>query len=153
MIKRTLPFLIIMHITVCIFGQESSAIGTDQLAQLIQNSFDHVWSELNSDNLDKYYTKDFILLENGEVMSYKDVAAYLDEAIKNTPIPKRVNTIDVIEIKVSEGRAWIAYENSAVFTVDNKIVRQAHWLESATAILTDKGWKLDMLHSTKVMGE
>lgn len=142
-----------MFISIYSFGQESSISAKDQISKLIQDSFDHIWSELNSENFDDYYTKDFILLENGEVMSYKDVVDYLDEAIQKTPIPKRVNTIDVIEIKVSNGRAWIAYENSALFTVNDKIVRQAHWLESATAILTDTGWKLDMLHSTKVIGD
>ena len=42
--------------------------------------------------------------------------------------------------------AWIAYKNHAVFTVDSKIIRKAYWLESATAILTENGWKLQMLH-------
>lgn len=148
--KRRLLTLITLFISCLTYGQESDK---DQLAKLIQDSFDHIWSELNSNNLDKYYTKDFILLENGEVMNYKDVADYLDIAIKNSPIPKRVNTIAVIETKVSNGRGWIAYENNAVFTKEGKIVRQVYWLESATAVLTETGWKLDMLHSTKVMGD
>lgn len=38
-------------------------------------------------------------------------------------------------------------------TADDKIIRKVHWLESATAILTDKGWKFDMLHSTRIKSE
>jgi len=59
-----------------------------------------------------------------------------------------VNSIEFIEIKVTKGMAWIAYKNEAIFSIDNKIVRKAYWLESATAILTENGWKLEMLHST-----
>jgi hypothetical protein len=45
--------------------------------------------------------------------------------------------------------AWVAYKNQAIFSHDNKIIREAHWLESATAILRENGWKLEMLHSTR----
>jgi hypothetical protein len=49
--------------------------------------------------------------------------------------------------------AWAAYQNYANFSIDNKIVRKAHWLESATAILTEDGWKLEMLRSTRINNE
>jgi hypothetical protein len=130
------------------FGQ--SAIQTDKsdLKELIIKSFDEIWAELNSKKIDKYYTKDFLLLENGEVWNNDSIANYLDNAIIKKPIPNRVNSIEFIEIKVTKGMAWIAYKNEAIFSIDNKIVRKAYWLESATAILTENGWKLEMLHST-----
>jgi len=130
------------------FGQ--SAIQTDKsdLKELIIKSFDEIWAELNSKNIDKYYTNDFLLLENGEVWNNDSIANYLDNAIIKKPIPNRVNSIEFIEIKVTKGMAWIAYKNEAIFSIDNKIVRKAYWLESATAILTENGWKLEMLHST-----
>jgi hypothetical protein len=64
-----------------------------------------------------------------------------------------MSTIAIIEIKVVNKMAWVAYQNYANFSVDNKIVRKAHWLESATAILTEDGWKLEMLHSTPIKNE
>ena len=30
---------------------------------------------------------------------------------------------------------------------------KAHWIESATAILTQNGWKPEMLHFTKIKNE
>jgi hypothetical protein len=30
----------------------------------------------------------------------------------------------------------------------DEVVREINWLESASAILTDEGWKLQLLHST-----
>ncbi len=146
--KRLNTIILMICFTTISFGQ--SAIQTDKsdLKELIIKSFDEIWDELNSKNIDKYYTKDFLLLENGEVWNNDSIANYLDNAILKKPIPNRVNSIEFIEIKVTKGMAWIAYKNEAIFSIDNKIVRKAYWLESATAILTENGWKLEMLHST-----
>lgn len=135
------------------FGQGSSEQDKAQIRELVTNSFDQIWSELNSKNIDKYYTKDFLLLENGEVWNNDSIKIYLDQAILKKPIPKRVNAIEIIEVKVFKERAWIAYRNQAIFSIDHKTVRKAQWLESATAILTEKGWKLEMLHSTVIKNE
>jgi len=116
-------------------------------------SFDEIWSKLNAKNIDKYYIKDFLLLENGEVWNNDSIANYLDKAVLRKPIPTRINTIEIIEIRVSNKVAWVAYQNHAEFTVDNKVIRKAHWLESATAVLTENGWKLEMLHSTRIKNE
>lgn len=125
----------------------------DQLQQLVVNSFNHIWSTLNSANIVKYYTNDFLLLENGEVWNHDSIRNYLDEAVLKKPMPRRVNTIDVIEIKIYKKRAWIAYHNNATFSINDSVTRKAHWLESAAAILTSEGWKLEMLHSTVVKKE
>ena len=81
------------------------------------------------------------------------VSIYLDNAAPKKPIPNRVNSIEFIEVKVLNGMAWVAYKNQAIFSVENKIIRKAQWLESATAILTQNGWKLEMLHSTRTKNE
>ena len=135
------------------FGQSSIETDKSHIKELIIKSFDEIWSELNSKNIDKYYTKDFLLLENGEVWNNDSIANYLDNAILKKPIRNRVNSIEFIEIKVLKGMAWIAYRNQAIFSIENKIIRKAHWLESATAILTENGWKLEMLHSTVTKNE
>ena len=135
------------------FGQSSSETDKSHLKELIIKSFDEIWSELNSKNIEKYYTKDFLLLENGEVWNNDSISNYLDNAVLKQPIPNRVNSIKFIEIKVLKGMAWIAYRNQAIFSIENKIIRKAHWLESATAILTENGWKLEMLHSTVTKNE
>lgn len=132
------------------FGQVSNETDKKLIKNLVMESFDEIWSKLNSKNIDKYYTKDFLLLENGEVWNNDTIANYLDKALLDKPNPTRINTIEIIDIKVGNKTAWVAYHNYATFSIDGKIVFKAHWLESATAILTDKGWKLDMLHSTAI---
>lgn len=138
-----------MFFTTISFGQVSNETDKTLIKKLVIESFDEIWSKLNSKNIDKYYTKDFLLLENGEVWNNDSITNYLDNALLRKPNPKRTNTIEIIEIKIANRTAWIAYQNYATFSIDNKIIREAHWLESATAILTDNGWKLEMLHSTR----
>ena len=151
--KRLSSIVLMMFFTTISFGQVSNETDKTRIKNLIIESFDKIWSELNSKNIDKYYTKDFLLLENGEVWNNDTIAHYLDKALLRKPNPKRVNTIEVIEIKIVDKMAWIAYQNYATLSTDGKIIRKAHWLESATAILTEDGWKLQMMHSTRIKNE
>ena len=148
MSKLNIILLLICFMSIS-FGQSSIKTHESQIKQLIIQSFDEIWSELNSKNIDKYYTKEFLLLENGKVWNNDSITNYLDNAALKKPIPDRVNSIEFIEVKIVNGMAWVAYKNEAVFSIDNKIVREAQWLESATAILTEEGWRLEMLHSTR----
>jgi len=141
--------ILMLFFTTISFGQNSNETDKSRIKNIVIESFDEIWSKLDSKNIDKYYTKDFLLLENGEVWNNDTIANYLDNASLQKQIPKRVNTIEIIEIKILNGMAWVAYNNDATFSIDNKIIRKAHWLESATAILTENGWKLEMLHSTR----
>jgi hypothetical protein len=151
--KSLNTIILMMFFATISFGQVSNETDKTRIKNLIIESFDEIWSKLDSKNIDKYYTKDFLLLENGEVWNNDSIANYLDNAILRKPNPKRKNTIEIIEIKVANGMAWVAYQNYATFSTDNKIIRNAHWLESATAILTENGWKLEMLHSTRINNE
>ena len=151
--KRLNFIILMMFFTTITFGQVSNETDKTRIKNLIIESFDEIWSKLDAKNIDKYYTKDFLLLENGEVWNNDSIKNYLDNAMLRKPSLKRMNTIEVIEIKIANKLAWIAYQNYATFSTDNKIIRKAHWLESATVILTENGWKLEMLHSTRIVNE
>jgi hypothetical protein len=151
--KRFYSIILMMFFKTILFSQVSNETDKTLIKNLVIESFDEIWAKLSSKNIDKYYTKDFLLLENGEVWNNDTIASYLNKAILRTPNPKRMNTIEIIDIKVTNKTAWVAYHNYATFTIDNKIIRKAHWLESATAILTENGWKIDMLHSTRIKNE
>ena len=151
--KKLNTLILMICFTTISFGQSSIKTDESHLKELIIESFDEIWSKLNSKNIAKYYTENFLLLENGEVWNNDSVSTYLDNAALKKPIPNRVNYIEFIEVKVVNGMAWVAYKNQAVFTLENKIIRKAQWLESTTAILTQNGWKLEMLHSTRTNNE
>jgi hypothetical protein len=151
--KRLNSMFLMICFTTLSYGQVSNETDKKLIKNLVIESFDEIWSKLNSKNIKKYYTKDFLLLENGEVWNNDSITSHLEKVVLKKPIPKRVNSIEIIDIKIANKTAWIAYQNYATFSIDDKIIRKAHWLESATAILTKDGWKLDMLHSTRIKNE
>ncbi|WP_224490927.1 nuclear transport factor 2 family protein [Robertkochia flava] len=134
-------------------GQNTSLQEEEKIEQLINDVFNGIWSDLNPENIQKYQTDDFLLLEHGEVWNNDTIARYMDRASKRSPLPERVNNIKIIEVKVFGDHAWVAYHNRATISAEGKVVRKAYWLESATAIRTEEGWKLDMMHSTRVKNE
>ncbi|HKJ49013.1 MAG TPA: nuclear transport factor 2 family protein [Christiangramia sp.] len=138
----TLIILFAFHISV---AQDSS--DEEQLKDLVQNSFDEVLSDLNMESIPNYFTDDFILLEHGEIWDMAKLKSMLGS--DNMKGIKRLNNFEFIQINVTGNTAWLAYHNKAVFMKDGKEVGEMNWLESATAIRTEDGWRMDMLHSTR----
>jgi hypothetical protein len=122
----------------------------EQVQNLIQDSFDSLFSAFNEDLIPNYYTDDFLLLEQGEMWDNEFIRNYFKQAKTKTPIPVRTNRFEFISTKIAGDRAWVAYQNYATIIRPGQESRDLHWLESATAVRTAKGWRLDMLHSTRV---
>ncbi len=140
-------FLLILS-SVHLFAQNQNEDRTE-VENLIQNSFDEIFSAYQAESLSKYYTEDFLLLEHGEVWTLDTIKSYLERARTNPNPTVRTNRFDFIETKIFGDRAWIAYHNYATITRDGQVIQELYWLESATAIRTSSGWRLDMLHSTR----
>lgn len=131
----------------------TSAQNTDtetKVKALITGSFDDIWGGLDATKIKQYHTDDFIILEHGEVWTNQMIADYTERAKKQTPLQTRHNRFEFISIKIEGNRAWLAYHNYAHWTLDGKETGKMQWLESATAVKTKDGWRLDMLHSTRV---
>lgn len=124
-----------------------------EIQNLIQNSFDELFSNLDGEKLDDYYTDDFLLLEQGEIWDKAIILGYFEQASKSLNRPIRTNRFEFITTKVDGNRGWVGYWNYATITKDGQVIQELKWLESATAVKTDKGWRLDMLHSTRVEKE
>lgn len=133
-------------------GTNPQALSAEkQVQNLIQDSFDSLFSAFNEDLILNYYTEDFLLLEQGEIWDNEFIQNYFKEAKTKTPIPVRTNRFEFISTKIEGNRAWVAYQNYATINRPGQESRNLHWLESATAVRTAKGWRLDMLHSTRVV--
>lgn len=137
----------------CSTDQTTSQNDEEQLRQLIQGSFDEIFSALDTASIQKFYTTDFLLLEHGEVWDNERIAEYMQRAGNAENRPVRTNRFEFIEVKVSNNTAWLAYQNYATLTQENGEKRELYWLESATALRTPEGWRLEMLHSTRVEQE
>jgi len=148
--KKVYFFILLVSMSTNIIGQESDLTDKELVKKVIIDSFDEIWSNLDSVKIKQYHTDDFLLLEHGEVWNNKTIKDYQKRSLQAGQIPERINKFEFIEVKISGNTAWLAYHNYATFSMKNKVVRNAHWLESATAIKTKSGWKLQMLHSTRV---
>ncbi len=148
--RRVYLIILVMLISNNSIGQNNKLTGKELVKKVIIGSFDDIWSNLDSIKIKKYHTDDFLLLEHGEVWTNATIKNYQKKALQASEIPKRINRFEFIEVKISGNTAWLAYHNYATFSIENKVVGNAHWLESATAIKTKSGWKLQMLHSTRI---
>lgn len=151
--KKALQFLLILFITASATAQNSTESDEALIKGLIRDSFQDIFSNLDPETLGKYYTKDFILLENGEVWDMEMITNYMDRARQQENQPERINSFDFVEIQIEGNTAWTAYHNKASFEKEGEVVGEMNWLESATAIKTEEGWKLQMLHSTVVQNQ
>lgn len=144
---KNLFILFVFLFTSPAFSQSADQL---QVEQLIQNSFDEIFSNYDATNLTDFYTEDFLLLEHGELWDMAIIREYLGKAKSNPNPPTRTNRFEFIKTVVEGDRAWVAYHNYATISRDGQVLRELYWLESATAIRTERGWRLDMLHSTRV---
>lgn len=141
--------LFLLCFGISLFAQAQQESDEKQIQDLIQGSFDELFSKFDSDQMGNFYTADFILLENGEVWDNQILLDYFTKAKQNPNPATRVNRFEFIKTTISGDRGWVAYHNYATITKDGQIVREVEWLESATAVKTAAGWRLDMLHSTR----
>jgi hypothetical protein len=151
-IHITKAFFLFLCLSVATFSTAQSASNKDEAAvqQLIIDCFEGVWSDLDSTKISLYHTADYLLLEHGEEWTNQTIKNYMAKALKAKQIPKRENRFEFIKFEKNKKLAWLAYHNYATWSIDGKEVGKAHWLESAVAVKTRKGWKLKMLHSTRV---
>ncbi len=143
----------LLFLSMATVAQTSTAKDEELLKQLIVDSFQDILSDNKKEKLGDYYTNDFLLLENGEVWDLEIIRGYMDQAAEMDELPERINSFIFVNIKISGDMAWLAYHNMASFEMNGEVLGQMNWLESATAIRTPAGWRLEMLHSTLAFQE
>ncbi len=148
--KKLHVILFILLLPYFSYGQITNSSDTEKAKALIQGSFDDLWSDFDTTKINLYHTDNFILLEHGEIWTNDTIQNYMVRSLKSNQKAKRINTIDFISVEQRGDIIWLAYHNYAKWIVDGKENGKMHWLESAVAIKTDQGWRLTMLHSTRV---
>lgn len=134
------------------FGQKSGS-DEQQIKSLVQNAFDGVWSDFDTTAVDNFHTADFLLLEHGEVWTNEIIKGYQRTGKANAKNTKRINNFEFLKIEINGETAWAAYKNFATIYKDGEISRNLEWLESVNAVKTSNGWKLKLMHSTRVIKE
>ena len=147
---RLILFLFILLQGTLVFGQTPTTTDETQVQQLIENMFNDLFSSYNADKIATYMSDDFILLEDGMIWDNQIIAGYLNGAKAKGNLPTRTNRFEFIQTKVFGDRAWVAYKNWATISINGNVIQEIHWIESANAVKTDSGWKLELMHSTPV---
>jgi ketosteroid isomerase-like protein len=148
--KSSLILFLALFFQIAVQAQTNSSKQTTlEIHQLIQESFDSLFSAYQANLVERYYTPDFILLEQGEVWDMDFIKSYLSERSLKNNLVRRTNRFEFIKTEIFGDRAWVAYHNYATFTKEGEAPREVYWLESAAAIKTDNGWRLELLHSTR----
>lgn len=123
------------------------------IEQLVQDVFDDIWSGTDTSQVRRYQTDDFVILEHGEVWTNDTIRTWqLGQLESKAPdAPKRLNSFEFFRNEINGDEAWCAYQNNAHW-VDAKgdTVNNFSWLESGVAVRSDEGWKLKMMHSTRM---
>lgn len=123
----------------------------EQVAKaLIQGSFDKIWGGVDSTEIANYHTDDFIILEHGEVWDNERIKVYIRGQLERENRPLRKNRMEYLSIEKYGSSIQMAYHNYAEFVRADTLVAKRQWLESALAIKTPAGWRLKMMHSTRV---
>ena len=118
--------------------------------ELIQGSFDKIWGGVDSTEIANYHTDDFIILEHGEVWDNDRIKVYIRGQHQRENRPLRKNRMEYMSIEKYGASIQMAYHNYAEFYRADTLVGKGQWLESALAVKTDKGWRLKMMHSTRM---
>lgn len=121
--------------------------------QLIQDIFDHVWSGTDTSFVARYQTKDFVLLEHGEIWTNDTIRNYQlrSAASKKSDASQRKNSFDFFRTEQNGDEIWLAYHNYGHWVdAAGDTTFSMRWLESAVAKRYEDGWKLRMMHSTRM---
>lgn len=130
----------------------TTAEDIQSVKNLIEGSFQEIWSNLDSTAIGKYHTDDFLLLENGIVWNNDSIKSYLNrERIEMEKEQyQRLNRFEYIKSVHRQNSVWIAYDNYGTWVKGSDTLGTAHWLESVIAIKKNDAWILEQLHSTRV---
>lgn len=151
--KKILQLVIVLCFSITATAQSTPNDDAELIKQLITDSFQDIFSDFKIESVEDHLTPEFLLLEHGEVWDVKKLTGYMERGKARGGVVKRINSFEFIKVEIKDGMAWTAYHNTAVFEQDGVILREMNWLESASAILTNDGWKLQMLHSTRIEEE
>ena len=104
------------------------------------------YSGFDKQKYEALLTEDYLLLENGELLDRNgDVAGM--------PLPetrtRRQDVFDFRSVKIEGDVAYAAYFLHSDIA-DDKGTRSVQWLESAILRRSGTGWRMALLHSTKI---
>lgn len=141
-------FLLPLLISICI-ATSIHAQSFNQQKQIVQQPiiklFDAL-SNIDTASLKLYTTMDVKFYEYGLVWP---IDTLIHEMLLGTDF-KRTNSFEFVSTTINKNTAWVTYYLQSTFTRNGKeeIVK---WMETVILIKEKKQWKINTLHSTKLI--
>lgn len=125
----------------------SSADDETAVKQAIKDVYSIFSVSLDKQKYRSLVTEDYLLLENGELLDIEGDIALM-------PAPesgyKRTDAFNFRSVKVHGDIAYAVYFLRSEIT-DKNGTRNREWLESAILRQAGKGWRMALLHSTRIV--
>ena len=126
----------------------SSADDETAVRQAIKEVYSIFSVSLDKKKYRSLVTEDYLLLENGELLDIEGDIALM-------PAPdsgyKRTDAFDFRSVKVHGDIAYAVYFLRSKITDKKSGPRNREWLESAILRRAGKGWRMALLHSTRIV--
>jgi Domain of unknown function (DUF4440) len=142
--KTIIPAL--LFITICTL-KVLAGDNEDAVKQAVKNYYYLYFVKMDTSEYRSILTKDYLLLENGEIFGTEgDIAAMPD---KDSGY-ERTDSFDFRLVKIEGGIAYTVYFLKSKITDKVNGTHNKEWLESAILRRSGEGWKIALLHSTRI---
>ena len=95
-------------------------------------------------------TKDYILIENGEIQTLADESEYFKKNAAR--VISRTDTFNFRRITIINSIAYAVYNLQSTI-VEKGVAKKYHWSESVVCTKINKEWKIALLHSTSLVSK
>lgn len=136
-------FLIVLTGLMISCQQDKPTDSPDELKQVLFDYFDGMKNK-DFDKMKEVTTNDFTLYEDGKVWNNDSLISFINTFPEFTV----VFTFDKFKINVDNSSGNMHYLNHADFVLNDTIKMEYTWIESATFLKDENGWKMNFLHST-----
>ena len=141
---KIIPVLLIFSICAIkvLAGDNEEAV-----KQAVKNYYDLYFVKMDKSEYRSILTKDYLLLENGEIFdTERDIAAMPDPDSGY----ERTDSFDFRLVKIEGDIAYAVYFLKSQITDKANGTRNKEWLESAVLHRSGKSWMIALLHSTRI---
>jgi len=138
-------FFIAFFFTVMVHSQTPEEI---TVQQTIENLFAAL-TNVDTTAMKNFTTSTVRFYEYGEVWPMDTLISKIMKD-KSTPDFKRTNKFEFVNTTINKNTAWATYYLQSIFTRNGK-EELLKWMETVVLIKDKKQWKIDVLHSTRLL--
>ena len=142
--KTIIPILLIISVFILKVLAEDNE---DAVKQAVKNYYYLYFVKMDTSEYRSILTQDYLLLENGEIFDTEgDIATMPD---KDSGY-KRTDSFDFRLVKIEGDIAYTVYFLKSKITDNVNGTHNKEWLESVILRRSGEGWKIALLHSTRI---